>query len=161
MLETASSPDIARPLCQTLAEASLARIYAPSHANDAAYGLNLAWFSSHKNPKRRCFIRIAIGPEFEPCFIGPQPLSLWTLVLELSPGLHIVLPVWRGPPFFRVCDFKYVSVANVSSDSEISNIASECFRRGGLDEEAMSSWKSQTLGSPERSFASNEQSWGR
>jgi hypothetical protein len=160
MDDTSSSPDHAR-LCQTLAQARLAQPYAPRSANSAVYESDLAWFSRHKNPKRRWSIREMIGPEFETRQISLQPPSLWALVGELSPGFHVVSPVWRGSPFFRVSTFRYVSVANVSSDAEIAMILDECFRRGGVDQDAILRWQAAIRDAGEPQSVPRGPSWGR
>ena len=161
MNDMRSSDEAPACLCQTLAQTALARFYAPHCGYSAVYEIDLAWFSRHKNSKRRWFIRQSFGPEFETIQLTPTQPRLWVIVGELSPGFHLVLPVWRGPPFFRVCTFKYVSVADVSSDFEIAAILDECLRRGGVDQDAMLQWQAEIREASEPQRALTGPSWGR
>jgi hypothetical protein len=147
-------------LCQTLPQVKLAQLHTPTNYGDF-YEVDLAWYSSHRSPKRRLNIRRARGNEFGERVTAPFPPALWVFVNELSPGFHLVSPFWRGSPFFGVYTFKYFSVANVSSDTEIASILDECFRRGGFDQEAMSRWERQIREAIEQSEIPIGPSWGR
>src|ERR1019366_4070801 len=67
------------------------------------------------------------------CQRPPAP-SLWICVVEISPGLHVAFPVWRGDAFFRTYSFKHAAVADVSGDHEIAVLLDEYSRRGGFDD---------------------------
>jgi hypothetical protein len=127
-----NSENYVPPIYSTLLEAGLCRIYTPADAYDPAYTHDIEWFSMHIRPKRQSSVRAMIGREFDTLLSPPYFVSsptLWMWVNELSPGVHAVLPIWRGDKFFRTYDFKYADVADVRSDSEIAMLLYECSRR--------------------------------
>lgn len=109
------------------------RIYNSIDAYNAAYKHDCEWFAKHSRPKRRSALRTQIGREFDPRPVvsngSKPPQMLWLCIIEVCSGVHIAFPVWSGDAFFRSYTENYASVADVSSDSEIAVLLSECFRR--------------------------------
>jgi hypothetical protein len=66
-----------------------------------------------------------------------------------------------GLSFFRVYTFEHVAVANVSSDAEIAAILDECFRRGGVDQDAMQRWQAAIRDADEQEIPTPGSRWGR
>jgi hypothetical protein len=123
----------------TLQEAGLWRIYKSSDAYELAYVHDCEWFATHHRPKRHLSVRGRVVREFDLLSTSASasafpPPSLWICVVEISPGLHVAFPVWRGDAFFRTYSFKHAAVADVSGDHEIAVLLDEYSRRGGFDD---------------------------
>ncbi len=85
------------------------------------------------NKASRNLIRFAEFNEFEPFnSLGYLKPPLILHVFSVSPAMHVVIPVYRGAPFFEVKG----AYANTTSDAEVSSIVEECQRRGGWDADA-------------------------
>lgn len=86
-------------------------------------------FAARGSPRvliRQMFFEIS--DEGKRLFLPP----LWVIVVELSPGFHMIYAFWRGQPFFALDkkDFRY---AKISSGAEAFDIAMKAHERGRYD----------------------------
>lgn len=122
---TVNSPNY----CPTLSQWGLVKIYTALDGNLPVYQSDISYFRYTAKGKRRCAIRLRSDEEFsEPL----RAVILFVVVVQIAPGMHIVLPIYRGKPdFFSI--LKDTGYADVTSDAEVFRIVEECHRRGGID----------------------------
>jgi hypothetical protein len=129
-------------LSKTLPQTRYARLYTPFYIGNSEYETDLGWFGEHCKPKRRSYIRLG-RDEFDVWdHRSSLPLPLWAHVIEVWTGFHLVYPLWRGPARFNTI---------ASTDAEIAAIAADCFRQGGLDQDAWAKWQAGSL-TPDESW---------
>jgi hypothetical protein len=100
------------------------RVDSPTSNNHDAYERDTTFFKI--NPHRRSILRPAFIDEFDIDIELGQWIQLPTLhciVNQLSTGVHLLTPVYRGKPFFR----------EVTTDSEVAMIVAEMASRGGIN----------------------------
>lgn len=115
--------------CPTLSQWGLVKMYTAIDGNLRVYQNDVSYFRYTAKGKRRCAIRRRAGEEFpEP----PRAVTLYVLVVQIAPGMHVSLPLYRGnPDFFSMS--KDTGYADVTSDAEVFRIVEECHLRGGID----------------------------
>ena len=115
------------------------------------YDEDKKYFDEHR--KRTCFIRQSFSwsEDFDFSSVRAEmpgsetPVSkvstlfmyrpqLFILVMRLS-EVHVLVPIWRGKPFFRVSQVGRQTVANADTDATVMQLAVECERREGFDAE--------------------------
>lgn len=62
---------------------------------------------------------------------GLRAPPLWVLVVKLSGGWHLRIPIWRGPEFFTT---------DLRSDAAVMLTVAECIARQWCDRDAISNW---------------------
>ena len=116
--------------CPPLFLVKLARIDEPARHHTDTYGIDEDFFK--KRPKRRTMLRIAAFKEFDGwARTFPEwcrTPKLWVLVTQITPGVHCIVPVYRGEASF----FQAVQ----DSDENVAYVVSEMFRRLGCQTEA-------------------------
>jgi hypothetical protein len=113
-------------LCPPLFTMGVLRCYSPTSKRREHYEEDTAFFKAH--PKRRLMIRPAMFSEFDIELQLGDWLSvphIHLLIVQVSIGVHLAVPVYRGRSFFE---------ATVETDAEVGLILSEMARRNGFDE---------------------------
>ena len=116
--------DIRFRLCPPFFKLRGMRVDSPTSNNSDSYKKDSAFFKA--NPRRRLILRSAFMNEFD----IDLELTNWLrlpilhcLVTQLSTGVHLLTPVYRGKAFF----------GDVTTDTEIAMIVGEMALRGGID----------------------------
>ena len=115
----------------------LAMRYPNGAQNSPEYYSDCDWFSKHK--RRTITIRASAFDFKEPEFIGNpnRPPKLHCLIVQTSPGFHLVFPIFRGNavawPTESFAQAHYV-VAN--SDGDLWNLLMIVVKAGGMSPEA-------------------------
>ena len=112
-------------VCPPLFKLSVIRIDSPNSNRGEAYGQDAAFFKA--NPKRRLYLRDAQYGEFDLELELGDWLSLpklHVLVAQVSSGVHMITPVYRGKAFFK---------QDVETDAEVGLILDAMARREGFD----------------------------
>ena len=106
--------------------------HSPAMRDDASYAADCAWFRTH--PKRSATIRT--GMEFAEFIVAlssnPAP-QLHVLVVQLAPGFHIVMPVWRGAATWKQEHVSASAYALVADDGAVYTLVEQCVRSRGMD----------------------------
>jgi hypothetical protein len=112
----------------TLGTLTAARFSKPEQHNEIVYGADGLFFATH--PERRTYLRESFRNEFD-IYTNEleyeQRPKLWVLVIQLSPGHHMILPVWRGRAFW----------ISLETDKAVADVVMQTCERGGL---SVSEW---------------------
>jgi hypothetical protein len=112
-------------LCPPLFALGALRIDSPASNSREIYEQDKEFFRLH--PGRRLYIRKDYIGEFDVEMSAGDWLQLprlHILVSQLTGGIHLVTPIYRGKAFFY---------DNVETDAEVSLIVVEIARRNGID----------------------------
>jgi hypothetical protein len=108
----------------TIGTLALAHFSTPEHHNRIVYEADGLLFAMY--PTRRIYIRPAFRGEFDifttESDFQTRPM-LWNLVQQMAPDHHMILPVWRGKPFWK----------GLQSDTEVVEVVFQMSLRQGLN----------------------------
>lgn len=111
------------PTIGTLMVAHFSRPEPQLHA-PAIYEADGLFFAM--NPERRMYVREAFKNEYDFSANDEQHAqrpTLWVLVVLMTPGHHLLLPVWRGRAFWR----------DLQTDQDVANVLYRMCLREGLN----------------------------
>ena len=79
----------------------IAAFRSPADKGRVHYDSDCRWFLA--NLKRNVTIRTAIFSfgEAKLAMNANKPPQLWSLVIQMAPGFHMEIPLWRGPAIFE------------------------------------------------------------
>jgi len=84
--------------CPTIGSLLAAHYSTPEKHREDLYSADGFFFSMY--PDRRIYLRPAFSLEFD-VDEDPKRPTLWVQVMQLSPGFHQIIPVWRGKAFWN------------------------------------------------------------
>jgi len=89
------------------------------------------------NPKMTFAIRRSLS-EFDwiTAFADCPPPPLYVFVMKISDEKHIVIPMWRGVPYWRQAYCNGYAYADLKADSEVVGLMDACRNIGGMNEVA-------------------------
>lgn len=112
--------------CPTIGALLVAHYSTPQHHRADLYAADADFFSWY--PAQRIYLRPAFPMEFDIEENSSRP-TLWVQVIQLSPGFHQILPVWRGKAFWNGPES--------DSDEGVAHILLQMALRNGMN---LSDW---------------------
>jgi hypothetical protein len=116
----------------------------PTNANEYGYRMDCAYFSRYKRRKFAVRAWLSECPESFAALGDNPPPQLHIMVIQLAPGVHLILPIYRGSAAWPVKNYG-AAYADIAEDADVVAILTHCQQVAGIDPAARAQYNGHVM----------------